>query len=248
VRTLREAIVADPRNTDLYLDFANLSMDHQSFPVGVEMINSGLKLRPESAPLYLARGILYIQLARYDEAESDFDKANSLDPAGSLGSVAQGLQAVQSNDPDRALATVRSKLATKPNDPYLLYLQADVLAQKGSGPGSSEFEAALRSAKKAITLQPSLTVARDLLAKLYLQAGQNQLAIEQCRKALEADPKDQTAVYHLIQGLRKTDAKSEIPDLLKRLAELRAESSKQEIDRNRYKLVLENSPGPSVRP
>jgi tetratricopeptide (TPR) repeat protein len=248
VRTLREAIVTDPRNVDLYLDFANLSMDHQSFPVGIEMINSGLKLLPESAPLYLARGILYVQLAKYDEAEADFDKANVLDPSGSLGSVAQGLQAVQTNDPDRALATVRAKLAKKPNDPYLLYLQADVLAQKGADTGSPDFEAALRSAKKAVTLQPSLTAARNVLAKLYLQAGQNQLAIEQCRKALETDPKDQTAVYHLIQGLRKTGAKSEIPGLLKRLADLRAESSKQEIERNRYKLVQDNSPGASARP
>jgi tetratricopeptide (TPR) repeat protein len=247
VRTLREAIVTDPRNVDLYLDFANLSMDHQSFPVGIEMINSGLKLLPESAPLYLTRGILYVQLARYDEAEADFDKANVLDPSGSLGSVAQGLQAVQTNDPDRALATVRTKLAKKPNDPYLLYLQADVLAQKGTDAGSPEFEGALRSAKKALTLQPSLVAARNVLAKLYLQAGQNQLAIEQCRKALETDPKDQTAVYHLIQGLRKTGAKSEIPGLLKRLADLRAESSRQEIERNRYKLVQDNSPGASAR-
>jgi tetratricopeptide (TPR) repeat protein len=248
VRTLREAIVTDPRNTDLYLDFANLSMDHQSFPVGIEMINSGLKLQPESAPLYLARGILYVQLARYDEAEADFDKANALDPAGSLGSVAQGLEAVQSNDPDRALVTVRAKLAKKPDDPYLLYLQADVLAQKGTEPGTPDFEAALRSAKRALTLQPSLTAARDVLAKLYLQAGQTQLAIEQCRQALETDPKDQTAVYHLIQGLRKTETKSEIPGLLKRLAELRAESSRHEIERNRYKLVQNNAPGPSAQP
>jgi hypothetical protein len=68
------------------------------------------------------------------------------------------------------------------------------------------------------------------------------------RKALETDPKDQTAVYHLIQGLRKTETKSEIPGLLKRLAELRAESSRQEIERNRYKLVQDNAPGPSAQP
>jgi hypothetical protein len=48
-------------------------------------------------------------------------------------------------------------------------------------------------------------------------------------------------LYHLIQGLRKTGAKNEIPDLLKRLAELRAESTKQESEHNRYKLVEENS-------
>jgi tetratricopeptide (TPR) repeat protein len=241
VRTLRQAIVTDPRNIDLYLDFANLSMDHQSFDVGVDVINSGLKLQPTAAALYVARGILFVQLAKFDEAEADFEKANALDPAGSLGSVAQGLQAVQSNDPDRALTTVRAKLAKKPDDPYLLYLQADVLTQKGVDPGSPEFAAALRSAKKAIALQPSLSAARDVLAKLYLQSGQNQLAIEQCHKALETDPKDQTALYHLIQGLRKTGAKNEIPDLLKRLAELRAGSAKQESEHNRYKLVEESS-------
>jgi tetratricopeptide (TPR) repeat protein len=248
VRTLREAIVADPRNTDLYLDFANLSMDHQSSAVGIEMMNSGLKLQPESAQLYLARGILYVQLANYEEAEADFDKANSLDPAGSLASVAQGLQAVQSNDPDRALTTIRSKLAKKPNDPYLLYLEADILAQKGTDAGSADFQTAMRSAKKAVALQPSLTAARDVLAKLYLQSGKYQLAIEQCRKALETDPRDQAAVYHLIQGLRKTGTKSEIAGLLKRLADLRAESSRQEGERNRYKLVLGNASGPPVHP
>ena len=246
VRVLRDAIIADPRNTDLYLDFANLSMDHQSFRVGVDMINSGLKLQPAAARLYVARGVLYVQLARYDEAEADFEKANSLDPANSLGSVAQGLQAVQSNDPDRALTTIRAKLAKKPTDAYLWYLQADVLAQKGSDPGSADFEAALRSAKKAVTLQPSFSEAHDALAQLYLQSGQNQLAIEQCRKALTSNPKNQTAVYHLIQGLRKVGEKNEIPDLLKRLAELRAVASRQEIERNRYKLVLDNAPEPAT--
>jgi len=248
VRVLREAIVSDPRNTDLYLDFATLSMDHQSFQVGVDMINSGLKLQPAAARLYVARGVLYVQMARYDEAEADFERANLLDPANSLGSVAQGLQAVQSNDPDRALTTIRAKLAKKPTDPYLWYLQADVLAQKGSDPGSVDFETALRSAKKAVALQPSFSAAHDVLAKLYLQAGQNQLAIEQCRKALNSDPKNQTAVYHLIQGLRKAGEKAEIPDLLQRLAQLRAESSKQEMDRNRYKLVEDNAPEPAAQP
>jgi tetratricopeptide (TPR) repeat protein len=106
----------------------------------------------------------------------------------------------------------------------------------------------MRSAQKAVALQPSLTAARDVLAKLYLQSGKYQLAIEQCRKALDTDPRDQAAVYHLIQGLRKTETKSEIAGLLKRLADLRAESSRQEGERNRYKLVLGNASGPSAHP
>jgi len=242
VRVLRQAIVTDPRNVDLYLDFANLSMDHQSFQVGIDVINSGLSLQPEAPALYVARGVLNVQLAQYDEAEADFEKANSLDPAQAMGSVAQGLKAVQENDLGRALATVRTKLAKKPNDPFLLYLQADILAQKGANPGSPEFEAALRSAQKAVSLQPNLGAAHAVLAKLYLQAGRNQAAAQESRKALESDPKNQTALYHLIQALRKSGEKGELPGLLKRLADLRAEATRQERARNRYKLVEEGEP------
>ncbi|MGA2301307.1 MAG: tetratricopeptide repeat protein [Candidatus Acidiferrum sp.] len=242
VTTLRQAIVMDPHDVDLYLDFAVLSIDHQSFQVGIDMVNVGLKAEPKSAPLYVARGVLYVQLAKYEEAENDFDRADQLEPNQGIGSAAQGLEQVQSNDPDRALRTVQSKLASKPNDPYLLYLQADILTQMGQEPGSRNFQTALRSAKKAVALQPTLVPARDVLAKLYLQAGQTQAAIDQCREILKLDPKDQTALYHLIQTLRKTGNTNEIPDLLKRLAELRVEATKKETEHNRHKLVEAGAP------
>jgi tetratricopeptide (TPR) repeat protein len=237
VSSLRQAIVMDPHDVDLYLDFAGISMDHQSFQVGIDMINIGLQAEPKAAPLYVARGILYVQLAKYDEAENDFEKAETLEPTQQIASVAKGLEQAETNDLDRALKTVRSKLASKPNDPYLLYLQANILAQQGPAPGSPNFQSAMHSAKRAVALQPELVPARDVLAKLYLQAGQNQAAIEQCREALINDPRDQTALYHLIQALRKTGNKQELPELLTRLAELRAESTKQEREHNRYKLV-----------
>jgi len=242
VTTFRQAIVLDPHNVDLYIDFAALSMEHQSYQVGIDMVNVGLKAEPKSAPLYVARGVLYVKLAKYEEAENDFDRADELEPNQAISAVARGLEQSEANDLDRALATVQSKLATKPNDPDLLYLQADILTKIGQEPGSENFQIALRSAKKAVTLQPTLAAARDVLAKLYLQAGQTQEAIEQCREALKADPKDQTALYRLIQALRKTGSTKEIPDLLKRLAELRAESTRAEKQHNRYKLVEAGAP------
>jgi tetratricopeptide (TPR) repeat protein len=237
VRILRQAIVSNPHNVDLYVDFANISLDHQSYQVGADMISAGLAAEPNAAPLYVARGILYVQLAQYDKAESDFDKADALDPRQSIGYAAEGLTAVQANDPDRALATVREKLAKAPNDAFLLYLQAEILTGRGPDPGSAEFRAAMNSARKAISLRPSLGVARDVLAKLYLQAGQSEPAIEQSRKALSIDPKDQTAVYHLIQALRKSGRTDDVPELLKRLAELRMQGTREEAERSRYKLV-----------
>ena len=243
VKILHQAVVKDPRNVALYVDFANLAMTHQSFQAGIEMINAGLSLQPEAADLYLARGVLYVQLADYDRAEADFAKAERLDPRQALSSAAQGMVAEEKNqnDPDKALATVRSKLAKKPGDAFLWYLQAAILSQKSPEPGSAEFQQAVQSAKKAILLQPSLSAAHNVLGKLYLQSGQNALAIKECRAALQGNPADQTALYHLIVALRKTNDQREIPDLLKRLAKARQDATREEADHNRYKLVV--SPG-----
>ena len=237
VSVLRQAILLDPNNPNFYIDFANLSLNHQSFQVGINVLSDGISQQPKVASLYLARGVLYVQLADYEKAEADFEMAHQLDPNQSLSFAAQGLVAAQQNDLERALAAVQAKLARKPDDAYLLYLQADFLAQKGAEPNTPEFRTAMQSAKRAVALQPSLGDARVVLAKLYLQAGRFQDAASECRKALEINPRDQTAVYRLIQALRKTDDRKDLPELLKRLADLRKQAAREEGERNRFRLV-----------
>jgi len=249
VSTLRQASLLEPENVNLYLDFANLCFAHDSFQVGVDVVSDGIGLQAKAAPLYFARGVLYVQLAEYEKGQADFEKAYELDPSQSLSSAAQGLAAAQENDLDRALAKVQASLARKPNDAILLYLQADILAQKGAEPNTPEFQTAMHSARQAVALQPALGAARGVLATLYLQEGQYEEAIEQCRKALQSDPKDRTAVYHLIQALRKTGNNAEIPDLLKRLALLRQQAAKETSERYQYKLVEDDTPPkPPVQP
>src|SRR5204862_3319486 len=104
VSMLRQALLLDPRNVSLYLDFANISFAHESFQVGIDVITEGLTLQPKAPQLYLARGVLYVQLAQYDKAEEDFETAQQLDPNESLGTAAQGPAALQANDHDHALA------------------------------------------------------------------------------------------------------------------------------------------------
>jgi len=248
VSTLRQALLLDPKNISLYLDFATICFAHESFQVGIDVITEGLLLQPKADDLYVARGVLYVQLAEYDKAEADFEKAYELNPNQSLSTAAQGLAAVQANDLDHALVSIQEKLKRKPNDPLLLYLQADVLSQKGVEPGTPEFQLAMRSAQKSVALQPTLASSRAVLAKLYMQTGQYQEAIVQCRTALSIDPKDQTAVYRLIQALRKTGQKKEIPELLQRLAKLREQATKEERERYRYKLLVEETPSQQPEP
>lgn len=240
VRILRDAIVKDPMQTGLYVDFAQLAMDHQSFQAGVEMVNAGLNRQPGAAELYMARGVLYVQLAEYEKAESDFKRAEQLNPSQGMTEEAQGMLAEEQNqsDPDQALSSVRAKLADKPGDAFLWYLQAAILSKKSAEPGSPEFQQGLESAKRAISLQPSLTAAHNVLAKYYLDAGENALAARECRLVLDQNPSDQSALYHLILALRKTGDQKEIPELLKRLAKARQDATREEGERNRYKLVV----------
>jgi tetratricopeptide (TPR) repeat protein len=151
----------------------------------------------------VARGVLYVQLAQYDKAEADFEKAYDLNPNQSLSTAAQGLVAIQANGLDQALTSIQAKLQRKPNDPILLYLQAHILSQKGVEPGTPDFKLAMRSAKTAIS--------------------------------------DQTAVYRLIQALRKTGQTKEIPDLLQRLAKMREKATQDERERSRYHLYEDDS-------
>jgi len=237
VDALRQAILLDPADTNLYVDFAVISAKHQSVPVGINVVNDGINLQPKAAPLYFARGMLYVQLSEYEKAQTDFDTAYKLDPMQSLTAAAQGLTAVQQNDLGRALAGVREKLAVRPNDPILLYLQADIIAQQDPEPGTAEFRTAMNSAKRAVALNPALGPAHTSLAKLYMVAQQYPEAAAEFHKALDIDPTDQTALYHLIQALRKTDQKGQIPDLLKQYALLRQQATNKKREENRVKLV-----------
>ena len=113
---------------------------------------------------------------------------------------------------------------------------AKILFDQGAKPGSAEFQRALDSALLAVRIKPDLLPARDLLASLYLKSGQNALAVQQCRLALQTNPSDQSALYHLIMALRNNGQEGEVQGLVKRWVALQHDSRGPE-EIKRYKLV-----------
>ncbi len=227
VDLLNRAVAAYPKDIDLYLALAALAFDHHSFASGIEVMTSGLRLMPDAAPLYLERGILYVQLADYEKAQTDFQKAAEIDPRQTLSQVGQSKIAEEAGNFDEALAKVRRKLTRNPNDAFLLYTQSEILVQRGVQPGSHDFQVALESARKAVAINPKLPLARNILSTLYLSSGQTQAAAEQARRVLKDDPDNESAIYHLILSLRRNDKSAELPDLLQRLAKLRQNANKR---------------------
>jgi tetratricopeptide (TPR) repeat protein len=236
VDLLRQAIVGDPKKEKYYVDFAALSFKHESFQVGVDMLNAGVRQLPNAASLYVARGVLYIQLGQFENGQADFETANRLDPRQASASVAEGLAQMQQANLDQALTTVAGQLKAHPEDAFLHYLKAEILTQRGAIPESEEFHAAMEAAAEAVRLRPDLVLARDVLGGLYLKSGQTSRGVEQSRVALRENPSDQVALYHLIQGLRNLkDPKGEVPGLVKRLSALKEESQRV-VGGTKYKL------------
>jgi tetratricopeptide (TPR) repeat protein len=246
VALLRHAIELSPTNATYYVAFAAVSLDHESYQVGIDMIDAGLQRISDDPSLYISRGLLYAQLAQYEEAEADFNKAERIDSAQSLSSYAIDLTELQRNHPDKALLEVRSQLKSHPDDAFLHFLFAKLLTNQRSDTDKEISGEAIRSALRAVKLKPDLVEARDLLASMYTRSGQYNLAIEQCRLALRYSPSDQTAIYHLIVALRhsgQSGQRDEIQTLVKRLSDAQQTSRQEETDRKRFKL-LEQQPVP----
>jgi tetratricopeptide (TPR) repeat protein len=243
IELLRAAILANPDDPDSYVDFATLSFTHGSYAVGIDMVSLGLSRLPNSAALYMARGVLYGQNGDFEKAMADFEHAHKLDPGSSMAASAEGIAQSQRHNHEAALQDFRRQVREHPRDAIAYYLLAEALSWSPPDAKQSvatDFVAeAISTAKKSIVLDPHLVEAYDLLASLELQADQPEQAVKTCRAALAINPKDQQAVYSLILALRKTGAKGELKDLVQRLTDLRKADNADNNRRARYGQLLE---------
>lgn len=240
----RQAIVLNPTDPSNYVLFAILCMTHDSFQVGIDMLNAGLIRIPNSPELYLSRGVLYAQLAQWDNAEADFKKSEQLDATQSIGAYAGDLSILQKNDPDKALLRVRDQLKVHPESPLLHLLLAQLIMNQTPESQSHAFKEAMQETLIAEKGKPDLVEAHNQLASMYMTLGQYDRAIKECRTALQYDPANESAMYHLIISLRHIGHNDELPPLVKRLSELHQESLRHETDRKRFRLVVEGAQVP----
>ncbi len=237
VEMLRRAIQENPRGVKAYIWFATLASNHMSFQTGIDMLDAGLRVLPKEGQLRLARGVLYAQMGEFDKAAEDFETAHSFDPQLSFAGTAEGIVAAQKHDLKASIDRFREQVRSHPDSAFDQYLLAESLRQRGAEPGSPDYVEGLHAATRAIELDPNLTLAHEILADLYLSAGNTALAAEQCQVVLRADPNNQEALYRLILTLRKSGRKDEIPELTKRLVALRNAQNTRDSHTMRYQLV-----------
>ena len=147
-----------------------------------------------SAKLYLARGVLQVQLSHYDAAVADFEKAHALDPKLSFVEDAMGMIRSQQHDWAGSLAIFQRQAVEHPQDPLLQYLYAEALAHENGNDSEQNSAKAIAAVKKALELEPDYQPARDLLCTLLLKTNRYAEVIDQAGIALKHDPTDQSAL------------------------------------------------------
>ena len=237
VDLLKKGIAAYPENPEFYVAFVNLSLAHSSFQVGVDVVNAGIARLPREASLHFARGILFLEMGENDKSERDFDLAEALDPAMPVGLAAGALAKLDLRQPREAERIVRTQLANRPDDPYLHYVLAEAIRSQGALPDSDEFRQALAAAEKAVKLQPNFALARLVLSRLYMQSGQFDRAATQAQEAIKLAPDNVTIMYNLILATNRTGRAEQLPQLVKRLNELKDASSRKRHQLRQYTLA-----------
>ena len=211
VAALRQAVLLDPRNVDLYLDFAALSFTHQSFQVGIDMIDAGLTQVKELRSFVSgARGVV-CSARRLCQSGCRLRQGGAARSQPGAGFGGPRLSQIQQNNLDQALVTVRAQLKINPKDEFSHYVLAELLSRQGAQPGSLRVSAGCRRGAEAVRLKPDFVLARDVLSRLYLQTGEVDKAIEQCRLALRDNPSDDMALYRLIRRFNPAAARMPRP-------------------------------------
>jgi tetratricopeptide (TPR) repeat protein len=243
IELLRAAIAAAPTDVANYLDFATLAAAHGSFAVGVDIVTLGIQQLPASAPLVMARGVLYGQNGDMEKAMADFERAHALDPSNSMVDTAEGIAQSQRHNHEAALEDFKHQVHEHPKDAFGHYLFAEAISWSPPDTKSvdhrSTVNQAIAEANKATELDPRLVQAYDLLGSLYLQNEQIDRAIKASQTALKIAPKDQQALYTLILALRKTNSKDELKNLVQKLTDLRKSEAIESNQKARYGQLIE---------
>jgi tetratricopeptide (TPR) repeat protein len=155
------------------------------------------QLEPDSARNHVLLADIYQQIERFDDAQTECEKALALapgDPAAMLGLASASLG---NGNSAAAMETARKALERTPEDPELNLVMAEALMDQ------RQFSAAEPYLVKSLNAKPQmLPRIHALMGKAYAETGRTQDAIEQLKLGASSDV-DGTVHYLLSRLYRQ---------------------------------------------
>ena len=221
---LREAIALFPVDENNYLDLASICIDHNAYPLGVEIVQLGLQKNPRSERLIFQLGVLHALSGQFDFAREEFRIARKLAPGRDLPVAALELADIQQNGREETLQELRANLKQKGDSAILYYLLGSSLIHNGAQPGAPEYAEARTAFEKAIRLDPQLPYPYIELGKMFEQTGNLVGAISLFEKAAAFSSRDPAPYYHLARDYQKLNQPQKAAQMLNKLKEIEQHS------------------------
>jgi len=215
-RVLRDGIKALPDERDLKISLIDFLAARRSRDAAAKELETMIAANPKDYELRLAQAQFYEQGRDYPHAESSLKsviEAAELTPPGIAARDRLAALKIQTNDVPGAEKLLAEVLAKAPRDNDALILRGNLaLAQKDPKSAIADLRSVLRD-------QPNAIGVMRALARAHLANGEQALAEETMRRAVDANPKDAGARLDLAQLLaqlgKPEQAKPVIDELVK---------------------------------
>jgi len=217
---LNRALALNPTHHDILRNLLRLDRQDGRFQESVDRINAAVEAEPDSARLRLLVGVVALMDKRQDDAEAAFKKAIEIDPSDVAGYEHLARLYARTGRLNEAVKTYEDAVKIRPEDPNLHHFLG-ILYQYGGAR-----DKAIASYEAAIKYGPDLAEAKNNLAYIYAEAGENlDRALDLAQEAKAALPDSHNAADTLGWVLYKRGIASAAISYLKE-----AEASGAEAD------------------
>jgi tetratricopeptide (TPR) repeat protein len=164
---LELADAAQPHNPDVLTNLLSLDGYEKRLPESVARIDAALAANPGSAKLQQLGGVLAEMTGRNADAEAMYKKSIELDPSDLTGYERLARFYSATGKLDETVKTYEKALEVRPDDANIHHLLGVLYELAGKR------ELALKRYEDAIRLDPKLSEAKNNLAYLFAETGEN---------------------------------------------------------------------------
>jgi len=203
IASLQKAGALSRRNEKLYLFVADSCADRGDYPLGLRVVDLGLKNLPQSAWLHYERGMILTLLDEFDQAKVDFELASTLAAGGEVAYLSAAQKDLFAGKIPDAIGAAREGIAKGSQNPMLLTVLGEALLRSGASPGEPEFAEAQTALERSVVLRPNDAGAQAALGRLYLNANRLSEAIAHLEKARQLEPGKPSVYANLAKAYQR---------------------------------------------
>ena len=238
-QSLEEALAAEPRNADHYLDLGSLLMNGNDREGALRVLTDAVRFIPLDARLPVAAGLVCQSAGDRGQAERWFRQALQTDPASGPAHLALANWLYEAGRTAEAFDLLARGLERTPNAPLLHYVYGALLLDSTGEAHRGELGRAKSLLLRAAELSPYYANTYYLLGRLSLKQEDDSAAEAYFTKACKLDPRHVGALYQLGQIAQRKGDRKKAAELSRIVKNLRAGAVDEE--HQRFTALLQES-------